>query len=288
MASKSPPPPFGRPQKKPSGRRPKSAGKGSARYGTSPFARRSRYSRRSQRHGVLFVVVALFLGIAGIAVANAFSGGGSSLSGAQATTAPTPVASSTAPSPTPTATRPAPEKTTTATPRQTTEPQHRHTAEPVVTPERSASASPKATSDCPGGSARLAQARSRLQHLSALPEASFVTAGSRTGTLGTADLASRTVTLYLRSCAEEPASKLAIVWMYEAGQFIDVDSWDTAKRDRWQQLRGASLPSSQALLQDAAAVYSYWQTGSTQSWQSPVPPPSAGQLAELATFLNMR
>ena len=115
---------------------------------------------------------------------------------------------------------------------------------------------------------------------------SVVTAGARQGTLGTAYLGSRTVTLYLRSCAEEPTSKLAIVWMYEMGQFVDVDSWDTATRDHWRQLRGASLASSSELLQDAAAVYTYWQTGSTESWQSPVAPPSPSRLTQLVPFLT--
>jgi hypothetical protein len=115
-----------------------------------------------------------------------------------------------------------------------------------------------------------------------------VPAGPRDGTLGTADFASRTVTLYVRDCAKESAAQLAVVWMYEAGQLVDVNSWDSATRARWRQLRGgASLDSNDQLRQDVAAVFAYWETGSTSSWQSPVPPPPSSKLPALSTFLHL-
>ena len=261
------------------------------------YRRRSRYSRHSQRNGVLVVVVAVFVAIAGIAIANAFTGRTTTLSGATVDEQPTSTPTPASPTPThsPTRATPRPTQTTVATasaspaPAKST-PAAQHSAEPVASPRHHSTAPSKPTTKrtkaCPTASTRLARARAALQHPSALPDVSVVTAGSREGTLGTADLASRTVSLYLRSCAEEPTSKLAIVWMYEAGQFIDVDSWDTATRDRWRQLRGADLTSSSALLQDAAAVYTYWQTGSTESWQSPVAPPSPSRLGQLVPFLH--
>jgi hypothetical protein len=113
-----------------------------------------------------------------------------------------------------------------------------------------------------------------------------ITAGPRSGTLGTADLSARTITLYLRSCAEESTTRLAVVWMYEAGQFLDVQSWSADKQNQWRQVRGAALGTTTELQQDVAAVFAYWQTGTTEAWQSPVAPPTPSRLAQLAPYLQ--
>ena len=105
--------------------------------------------------------------------------------------------------------------------------------------------------------------------------------------LGAADLSARTVTLFVRSCADEPTIQLAFVWGYEAGQFVPIQIWGSATTARWEHLRGMSSTSSQTQLrQDVASVYAFWQTGSTSYWQSSVAPPSTSQLQSLVPFLK--
>jgi hypothetical protein len=100
-------------------------------------------------------------------------------------------------------------------------------------------------------------------------------------------LSARTVTLFVRSCADEPTIQLAFVWGYEAGQFVPVQTWSSSTVAQWAHLRGISGTPSQTLLrQDAASVYSFWQTGSTRYWQSPITPPSASQLQSLTPYLH--
>jgi hypothetical protein len=125
-----------------------------------------------------------------------------------------------------------------------------------------------------------------LQHRDALPDVTLITAGPRQGLLGASDAQARTLTLYVRSCSEEPTLQLAIVWGYEAGQFITTEAWDSATRSRWNQLRGSSFSSSAQFKQDAASVFAFWQTGSTQYWQSPVAPPPFGKLSQLVPYLK--
>lgn len=126
-----------------------------------------------------------------------------------------------------------------------------------------------------------------LQHQGELPSATLITDGPRQGLLGAADLSARTLTLFVRSCAEEPTIQLAVVWGYEAGQFIPVQTWSASTVARWAHLRGISGTPSQTLLrQDAASVYALWQTGSTRYWQSSVAPPSSSQLSSLVPFLH--
>ena len=254
-----------------------------------PRRRRSRYSRQGQRNGVLVIIVGLFVAITGIAVANAFSSGSKTQpTAAEATQLPTPAATSATPSHTAT-----PKATQSATPKATTAPpktaaptpkvtKDAHTAEPVATHK----STPKASATCPPAAQRVSRARGTLAHPSTLPQVSLVTAGPRGDTLATADIGSRTITLYLQPCSSEPMQRLAVAWMYEAGQFIDIEGWDDSTKARWRQLRGASLPSNLELRRDAASVFAYWQTGTTQGWQSPVSPPSPSRLAELATFLR--
>ena len=269
------------PAKRPPAKRPK------ALRSQQPFRRRrSMYSQQSQRNGVLFVVVAVFLGIVGIAVANAFSSSNSSVSDTAANQEPTPAATSA--SPTPSATRtPAASKTASPKPVKTRD---RHTAEPVATPKSTPKPTPKPTATpaaaCPPAAARVSRARAGLRYPSALPQATVVTRGPRSGTLATADPPSRTITLYLRSCAEESTQHLAVVWMFEAGQLLDVRSWDSSTQGKWEQLRGASFGSTLDLQRDVAAVFAYWQTGTTQWWQSPVAPPTPSRLAQLAPYLQ--
>ena len=105
--------------------------------------------------------------------------------------------------------------------------------------------------------------------------------------LGASDLSARTLTLFVRSCANEPTIQLAFVWGYEAGQFVPVQSWTSSMTSRWAQLRGISGTPSQTLLrQDVASVFAFWQTGSTRYWQSPIAPPSASRLSSLVPFLH--
>ena len=110
--------------------------------------------------------------------------------------------------------------------------------------------------------------------------------GPRQGLLGASDAQARTLTLYVRDCSAEPTLELAVVWGYEAGQFIRTESWDSATRARWNQLCGSSFSSSAQFKQDAASVFAFWQTGSTQYWQSPVAPPSYAQLSRLVPYLK--
>ena len=269
------------PAKGPKAKRPQQA-----RRSQQPFRRRrSRYTADSQRKGVLLVIVVVFVGIAGIALANSFSNSGSSVSDTAASQEPTPSPAATTASPTPTATQPtAAPKTASPTPGKT--PRERHTVAPVTTPKSTPKPTATATTSCPPAATRMASARATLRHPSALPQATVVTAGPRSGTLATADPPSRTITLYLRSCAEEPTQRLAVVWMYEAGQLLDVRSWDSSTQNRWQQLRGATFGSTLDLQRDVAAVFAYWQTGSTEAWQSPVAPPSPSRLNQLAPYLQ--
>ena len=110
--------------------------------------------------------------------------------------------------------------------------------------------------------------------------------GGRQGLLGASDAQARTLTLYVRSCSDEPTLELAVVWGYEAGQFIHTEAWDSSTRSHYNQLRGTSFTSSAQFKQDAASVYAFWQTGSTQYWQSPVAPPSYSQLSHLLPYLK--
>jgi len=120
-----------------------------------------------------------------------------------------------------------------------------------------------------------------------MPNVTLITQGPRQGLLGASDASARTLTLYVRSCADEPAVQLAVVWGYEAGQFIRTETWDSATRSRWSQLRGTSaLVSDAQFKQDAAAVFALWQTGTTKYWQSPVAPPSLSRLPQLVPFLK--
>jgi hypothetical protein len=249
-----------------------------------PRRRHALYYRRSQHLG-LIGAVAVVAAVAGVSVANSFVGNGQSVYVA-ATGTPVPTARASDP---PTRATPTAVATSKPSPRESAEVAADRATKPApARPSPSPSPSAKAQPRCPSAETRLSQARALVRHPSALPQASVVTAGPRDGTLGTADLSDRTVTLYLRSCAEESATKLAIVWMYEAGQFVDVDSWDKATRDGWRLLRnGASLDTTTDLRQDVAAVFGYWQLGTTEAWQSPVAPPAASLLPELATYLHM-
>ena len=114
----------------------------------------------------------------------------------------------------------------------------------------------------------------------------LLTPGARDGLLGDADIGARTISLYIRTCAAEPTAQLATIWAYEAGQFVPVETWNSAKAAAWRTLRNARrLTSAIQLRQDVAAVYAFWQTGSTRYWQSPVSPPSPSQLSALAPYL---
>jgi hypothetical protein len=132
----------------------------------------------------------------------------------------------------------------------------------------------------------VAQARRLLQHQSALPNVAVHIEGGQQGLLGASDAQARTLTLYVRSCSDEPTLELAVVWGYEAGQFIRTEAWGSSTRQRWNQLRGSSFASSDQFKQDAASVYAFWQTGSTRYWQSPIAPPSFSQLSQLVPFLK--
>jgi hypothetical protein len=110
--------------------------------------------------------------------------------------------------------------------------------------------------------------------------------GGQQGLLGASDAQARTLTLYVRSCSDEPTLELAVVWGYEAGQFIRTEAWGSSTRQRWNQLRGSSFASNDQFKQDAASVYAFWQTGSTRYWQSPIAPPSFSQLSQLVPFLK--
>jgi hypothetical protein len=249
-----------------------------------PRRRHALYYRRSQHLG-LIGAVAVVAAVAGVSVANSFVGNGQTVYVA-ATGTPVPTARASEP---PTRATPTAVATSKPSPRESAEVAADRATKPApARPSPSPSPSAKAQPRCPSAETRLSQARALVRHPSALPQASVVTAGARDGTLGTADLSDRTVTLYLRSCAEESATKLAIVWMYEAGQFVDVDSWDKATRDGWRLLRGgAALDTTTDLRQDVAAVFGYWQLGTTEAWQSPVAPPAASLLPKLATYLHM-
>jgi hypothetical protein len=181
-------------------------------------------------------------------------------------------APSLSPTPAPVTTKPAP---------HTASPSAAAVASPKPTPSESA------TSNCASPTDRVAEARRLLQHQSALPSnVALQIEGARQGLLGSSDAQARTLTLYVRSCSDEPTLELAVVWGYEAGQFIRTEAWSSATRARWNQLRGSSFVSSDQFKQDAASVYAFWQTGSTSYWQSPIAPPSYGQLSQLAPYLK--
>jgi len=163
-----------------------------------------------------------------------------------------------------------------------------HTASPSAAAVASPKPTPResATSNCASPTDRVAEARRLLQHQSALPNVSLHIEGARQGLLGSSDAQARTLTLYVRSCSAEPTLELAVVWGYEAGQFIRTEAWSSATRARWNQLRGSSFASSDQFKQDAASVYAFWQTGSTRYWQSPIAPPSYSQLSQLVPYLK--
>lgn len=257
--------------------------------------RRGLFSRSGQRRWVVVLAVLSLGAFAGIAIASAVSSGNDTATLATADTnkpavTPTPThalgpfAPSHSASPRPTAHR------TSAPASHRAAPVHASSSPkaaspspaPKPTPTKSAKACPTFVDD------RVSQARELLAHPSALGSSRVVAAGPRAGTLGTADYTSRTVTLYVRSCADEPTLQLAVVWMYETGQFVSVEKWDEATRAQWRQLRGApGLVSTDQLRQDVAAVFAYWQTGTTKWWQSPVAPPSASRLSSLVPYLKI-
>ena len=112
-------------------------------------------------------------------------------------------------------------------------------------------------------------------------------AGPRDGVLGAVDPHQRTLTLYVRSCSEEPTTQIAVVWGFEAGQFIKSEGWSSSTKSKWNQLRGSSLSSKAEFKRDAAAVFGFWQTGTTSYWQSSVTPPSYSQLSQLVPYLKV-
>ena len=268
-------------QRKPT--RPKS-GRGPARR------RRFSMSRMSTRGSALIFLGTAVLAIGAVAIAGAISSGGgnstlkpeaASTPSAVATSSPTPSASPRGPLPA------SPVATHTPSPR----PQVTSSPTPVVTPSPAAVSpkpAPKASrAHCPSAAKRVQVARQLLQHRDALPQqVTVITAGPRQGLLGSSDFAARTLTLYVRTCTEEPLIQIASVWGYEAGQFIKTEAWDAATRSHWNQLRGSSFTSSTQFKQDAASVYAFWQTGTTRYWQSPVAPPSYKQLSSLVPYLK--
>ncbi len=283
--------------------------KGGPGKGNAPKARPSRparpvqrprrgslFSRNGRRRAVIALAASSLLAIMGIAVAGAVSGQKDTAASApQDTPAATRSAAATSPAPaSPTPATRTPKPTPTAESRPTAKSDSEQTAKPrhtkgghAAAPDARPTPSPTGTG-CPSAAERVRQARTLLWHPGALPQASVATAGPRTGTLATADIGARTITLYLRDCSEETPVQLAVAWTYVAGQFVDVEGWDAATRDRWRHLRGgAALATTTELRQDAAAVFAFWETGTTKWWQSPVAPPPPKRLPTLAKFLRM-
>src|SRR3954451_24861094 len=194
-----------------------------------PRRRRSMYSRQSQRNGVLVVIVALFVGVAGIALANTVSSNpGSTTTAAQVTTSPTAPPSTAAPSPTPSQStkptpKPTPKPTEAATPKVTAVNSPTHRPRPSATP--TPTHTKVAAAGCPPATTRVSRARASLRHPSAVPQSSVVNAGPNGNTFAVVDANSRVVTLYLHTCAEETTTHLAVAWMYVAGQLIPVETW---------------------------------------------------------------
>jgi hypothetical protein len=246
-------------------------------------------SQASTRGTALTVLATAVLAIGGVAIAGAIGSGGG---GTKPVAAGTPSPSVPAATATPTPSRSLAPVPPSAAPTHSSSPKpapvvHSPTASPTPVPVQSAS--PAATrSPCASAPAqRVAAARRLLQHQDALPQVTLITAGPRQGLLGDSDASARTLTLYVRSCGEEPTIQLASVWGYEAGQFIPVQLWDSAKQSKWEQLRGSGSLSYTQTKQDAASVYAFWQTGSTRYWQSPVAPPTFNQLSKLVPLLHM-
>ena len=263
-------------------------GGGRPRPGRRPPRRRGFIARAGERGVALTVLAVAGVAIAGVAIAGAISSGGTDTVQPDAASTQPPVTSSPSPSPRePIPPSPSSSPKPTPKPTATAKPTPKPTPTPVVT-QVATSPTPKPTksSSCPAPAGRVAKARGLLQHRDALPNVRLITAGPRQGLLGEANAQARTLTLYVRSCSQEPTLQLAVVWGYEAGQFIRTEAWDSATMSRWNQLRGSSFSSSAQFKQDAAAVYAFWQTGSTQYWQSPVAPPSFSQLSKLVPYLK--
>lgn len=248
--------------------------------------RRSALSRMTTRGATSLMFGTAVAAIAGVAIAGALTSNGGTANTASSTPSSPPTSS-------PSASHSGPAGPVLETPSATHSPSPvAHTPSPKPTPlaTTSATPTPSATkSSCPTEpAARVAAARQLLRHQSALPKATLITDGPRQGLLGSSDLVARTLTLFVRTCANEPTLQLAFVWGYEAGQFIPTQSWNASTISRYVQLRGVSGTPSQTLLrQDAASVYAFWQTGSTRYWQSPVAAPAAGQLESLAAYLHI-
>jgi hypothetical protein len=233
----------------------------------------------------VFIAASSLLALAGVAVASAVSSSNNSGTSAAPATSPT-VASSTPAVTHPATPKPAATKTATKT---ATKPKPRPAAVTEVHPSLSATPTPSPTRNgCPSVGDRVLRARAHLSHPAVADRIAVHSESARAGTLATADYSARTVTLFVRSCAQESLTQLAVAWMYETGQFVAVEKWDASTQAQWRQLRGtSSLATTAQLRQDVAAVFAYWQTGTTQFWQSPVPPPSSGQLPALARFLRI-
>ena len=274
------------------GRKPARSGGGRPRPGRRPQRRRSFIARSGERGVALTVLAVAGVAIAGVAIAGAVSSGGTSTVQPDAASTQTPVTSS----PTASPRGPIPptsQPTHSSSPQPTAKPAATVKPTPQPTPTAaptqavtSPTPKPTASSSCPTAAGRVAKARGLLQHRDALPDVTLITAGPRQGLLGEANAPARTLTLYVRSCSQEPILQLAVVWGYEAGQFIRTEAWDSAMMTRWNQLRGSSFSSSAQFKQDAAAVFAFWQTGSTEYWQSPIAPPSYSKLSQLVPYLK--
>jgi len=247
----------------------------------------------STRSATLLILGTAVAAIAGVAVAGAITSNGGTTPTAASTPSAPPVSTPSASPSGPLGPVLSPPPGTHSSPPAVHTPSPKPTPTPVVTPLVTPSAAPSKTpapakSHCPSNAdGRVAAARQLLRHTSALPNATLITDGPRQGLLGASDLSARTVTLFVRSCADEPTIQLAVVWGYEAGQFIPTQTWSSSTISRYAQLRGISGTPSQTLLrQDAASVYAFWQTGSTRYWQSPIAPPSASQLPSLTPYLK--
>jgi len=265
-----------------------------------PVRRRRGFLTRFGERGVALSVLGVAaVAIAGVAVAGALTSKPADSLQTQAANNPSPAVQTSSPTPSPSgplgplAPSSAPTPTHKPSPVRTTEApvptQSPSPAAVVSKPKpKPSTASPAATSSrCASRDQRVESARRMLQHREALPNARLIVEGPRQGLLGSSDANARTVTLYVRSCSDEPLIQLAVVWGYEAGQFIATERWDSATRSKWRQLRGTTgLATSNELKQDAASVYAFWQTGSTKYWQSPLAPPSFSQLSKLVPYLK--
>ncbi|MFP5220503.1 MAG: hypothetical protein ACLGIG_12375 [Actinomycetes bacterium] len=207
---------------------------------------------------------------------------------------PLPVSPAVAAAPTPAA-PPSPAATPPAPPAPAAEPP---VAAPAPAPAAAAPAPPPAPAPdplCTGAGWEQRRGAAALASLRRPSDASAFTVefkGHHDSYLGLATVHERRLEVFVRSCASQSAGLLRHVVAHELGHLVDGARMTDAMRSEYMRMRGipAGTPwfgcngcaDFATPAGDFAEVYAQWQRGAGDNRSQLAPPPSAGQLEQIA------